>query len=613
MNYCGNFVALDLINTTIKNINMNSRTFVEKIFNASAGSIVFKKPDIILTHDNTASIFQTFKQMGGLKVKAPEQLLIVLDHNAPPTTAKLANQYQAIRDIVKEQGITKFHDAGKGICHQIMADYALPGMVIVGSDSHTCTAGAFNAFAAGIDRTEAAGLWVQGETWFRVPESIKITLKGKLNKGVYAKDISLWIIGMIGSSGADYMSIEYHGEGVQTLTIDQRMTLSNLASEMGAKNAVFPCDSVLNEWLDNYIEGVWADENATYYKEIEIDLNEIFPLVAAPHQVDNVKSVSEVVGTKLHEAMVGTCTNGRFEDLQIVANILKDKKLPEGFQMIIVPASQKIYLQAMKEGYIEILLEAGANVLSASCGPCLGTGQGIPADGYNVISTSNRNFKGRMGNKEAFIYLASPATVAYSALAGEIVDPRGGTTKDKFPYSLEQTSTVSIDKSDNRRINGVWNYKDVNNLNTDQMFAGNLTYSVLSSEAEKIMPHLFKGFDVNFTDNVKKDDIIIAGANFGCGSSREHPAVGLAHAGVKAVICGSVNRIFYRSSVNQGLPIIILPEAVDAYCEGDKVDIDFKEGAVFIGEKAFKFAPPPSKIMSVFEANGLVNYIKNIA
>jgi len=183
---------------------------------------------------------------------------------------KLANQYQAIRDIVKGQGIKKFHDAGKGICHQIMADYAKPSMVIVGSDSHTCTAGAFNAFAAGIDRTEAAGLWSQGETWFRVPESIKITLNGKLNKGVYAKDISLWIIGMIGSSGADYMSIEYHGSGVQTLSIDQRMTLANLASEMGAKNAVFPNDLILKDWLGDDFEGVWADEKAAYSKKLKL-------------------------------------------------------------------------------------------------------------------------------------------------------------------------------------------------------------------------------------------------------------------------------------------------------------------------------------------------------
>ena len=593
-----------------KKLKMSNRTFAEKIFNASAGSIVFSKPDIILTHDNTASIFNTFKRMGGEDVADPEQLLIVLDHNAPPTSAKLANQYQSIRDIVKEQGITKFHDAGKGICHQIMSEYAKPGMVIVGSDSHTCTAGAFNAFAAGIDRTEAAGLWRQSETWFRVPESIKITLSGKLNKGVYAKDISLWIIGMIGSSGADYMSIEYHGDGVKSLSIDQRMTLTNLASEMGAKNAVFPNDEVLNDWLGETCEDVWADENATYAKEIEINLSDIFPLVAAPHHVDNVKAVAEVVGTKLDEALVGTCTNGRFEDLKIVADILKGKELPKGFQMVIVPASQKIYIQAMKEGLIEIFLEAGANVLSASCGPCLGTGQGIPADGYNVISTANRNFKGRMGNKESFVYLASPATVAYSALAGEIVDPRGINSNDNSPFSVKQINTVSIDEKDDRRIDGVWNYADANDLNTDQMFAGNLTYSVLSSDAEKIMPHLFKGFDINFTDNVAHDDIIIAGSNFGCGSSREHPAVGLAHAGVKAVICGSVNRIFYRSSVNQGLPIIILPEAVEAYKAGDIVDINFEDGVVIIGEKKFDFAPLPEKLMGVFEAKGLVNYIK---
>ena len=589
---------------------MKGKTFVEKIFGAEKGSIVFKKPDIVLTHDNSASIFNTFKKMGGEKVIYPDQLMIVLDHNAPPTTAALANQYQKVRDVVTEQGITNFHDAGKGICHQIMSDYAKPGMVIVGSDSHTCTAGAFNAFAAGIDRTEAAGLWRQGETWFRVPESLKIILTGKLREGVYAKDISLWIIGMIGSSGADYMSIEYHGEGVKTLTIDQRMTLSNLASEMGAKNAVFPNDDVLAEWLGEEFEGVWADEDAEYVKKIEINLSEIFPLVAAPHYVDNVKAVAEVKGTKLHQAMVGTCTNGRYEDLEIVANILKGKKLPVGFQMIVVPASQKIYLKAMRNGIIEILLDAGANVLSASCGPCLGTGQGIPADGYNIISTANRNFKGRMGNKEAFVYLASPATVAYSALAGEIVDPRGIESEDKFPYAVEESATVVIPEGENRKTHGIWNYKDINDFNTDQMFAGNLTYKVLSSEPEKIMPYLFEGFDTSFSKNIEEGDIIVAGSNFGCGSSREHPAVGLSYAGVQAVICKSVNRIFYRSSVNQGLPIIILPEAVDAYHQGDDVIVNFSKGTVSVGTKTFTFAPLPEKLVKVFEAKGLVNFIK---
>jgi len=592
---------------------MPGKTFVEKIFDAPVGSIVFKKPDIILTHDNTASISKTFAKMGGEEIADPNQLLIVLDHNAPPTNAKLANDYNYIRNLAKEKGIKNFYDAGKGICHQIMADHAMPNQIIVGSDSHTCTAGAFNAFAAGIDRTEAAGLWKLGETWFRVPESIKITLHGKLKDGVFAKDLSLWIIGMIGSSGGDYKSIEYHGDGVKTLSISQRMTLANLGSEMGAKNAVFPPDEVLSEYYGHEIEGIWADENAVYSREIVINLDELFPLVAYPHHVDNVKALSEVQGTKIHQALVGTCTNGRLEDLREAAKVLKGKKLPEDMIMLIVPASRKIFMQAMKEGLAEIFMEAGAQLLASSCGPCLGTGQGIPADGFNVISTANRNFKGRMGNKESNVYLASPAAVAHSALAGEITDPRGIKANDKYPFSIEQSGTLEIQEGEDRYQDGTWNYADADNLNTDQMFAGNLTYAVLSSEPEKIMPHLFKGFDEQFTDKVQKDDVIMAGANFGCGSSREHPAVGLSHAGVKAVICKSVNRIFYRSSVNQGLPIIILPEAVDAYKPYDKVIVDLEKGMVKISGKEFHFAPLPEKLMKIFSAHGLVNYIKEMA
>ena len=586
------------------------KTFAEKILGAEAGAIVFRRPDIILTHDNTASIANTFKKMGGEKVKDADQLLIVLDHNAPPTSAELANDYQKIRDIVKEQGITKFHDVGKGICHQIMADYAKPNMIIVGSDSHTCTAGAFNAFAAGIDRTETAGLWRQGETWFRVPESIKITLKGKLPQGVYGKDLSIWIIGMIGSSGADYMSIEYHGNGVKSLSVSDRMTVANLASEMGAKNAVFPADEVLEKHFGKKYEGTWADQDAVYAKEIEINLDELFPVVAAPHNVDNVKALAEVKGTKVQQAMIGTCTNGRIEDLREAAVILKGKKVPDGFQLLIIPASQQIYLQAMDEGLIRIFMEAGASVLAPSCGPCLGTGQGIPADNMTIISTANRNFKGRMGNKTSLIYLASPAVVAYSALKGEITDPRGMVTNEKYPFTIAQSKTVDISADDDRFSNGTWNYADVDNLNTDQMFAGNLTYNVKSSEAEKIMPHLFKGFDDSFAERVKEGDILVAGANFGCGSSREHPSVGLAFAGIKAVICKSVNRIFYRSSVNQGLPIILLPEAVDAFKQGDTVDIDFEAGKVTIAGKLYGFSPLPDKLVGIFKAKGLVNYVK---
>jgi 3-isopropylmalate/(R)-2-methylmalate dehydratase large subunit len=593
---------------------MSGRTFVEKIFDAEKGSVVFRKPDIVLTHDNTASIKKTFEKMGGAKISDPNQLLVVLDHNAPPTSAKLASQYQEIRDIVNEQGIKKFYDAGKGICHQIMSYHAEPGMVIVGSDSHTCTAGAFNAMAAGIDRTEAAGIWKRGETWFRVPESIKINLTGKLKDGVYAKDLSLWIIGMIGSDGANYMSIEYHGEGVKTLGMSDRMTIANLASEMGAKNAVFPPDEILAAFYGKeQIEGIWADENAQYEKVIDINLGDIFPLVAAPHHVDNVKSLAEVKGTKIHQGFIGTCTNGRIEDIREATRILEGKKIAPDFQLLVTPASQEIYLQAIKEGLITKLIEAGANILSSSCGPCLGTGQGIPADGYNVVSTSNRNFLGRMGNKEASIYLASPANVAYTALKGELADSRGIETNDKFPYQKEQSHTLTIPENENRRLGNVWNYKDVDNLNTDLMFAGNLTYNVLSSDAPSIMPHLFVDFDPNFTKKVQTGDIIVAGDNFGCGSSREHPAVGLAYAGVKAVIVKSVNRIFYRSAVNQGLLLLVLPEVVDAYQPGDHVEIDFAAGTVQVMKQEFKFAALPEKLMQIIEKKGLVNWIKELA
>ena len=591
---------------------MNAMTFAEKIFKAPCGAIVFARPDLVLTHDNTSSIFNTFRKMGGEKVADPSQLMVVLDHNAPPADAKLATQYQDIRDIVKRQGIGRFYDSGKGICHQVMSEHARPGMLIVGSDSHTSTAGAFNALAAGIDRTEAAGIWKRGETWFLVPSSMKIILKGKLKENVSAKDLALWIIGMIGSDGANYMSVEFHGPGVHNLTISDRMTIANLASEMGAKNAVFPADKVLEDFLGTKSSGVWADNEAKYASMIEINMGDIFPVVAAPHNVDNIKSVHDAAGTIVHEGLIGTCTNGRIEDLRIAGKTLKGRKIKDGFQLNVIPASRKIYLEAIKEGIISDIVEAGANVLTPSCGPCLGTGQGIPASGHTVISTANRNFLGRMGNKDAQIYLASPATVAESAIAGIITDPRKKPGNEKFPYSAPQSITFKIKEGENRKNGNVWNYSDVDNFNTDQMFAGKHTYNILSSDPAAILPLLFADFDPAFIKNVSAGDIIIAGDNFGCGSSREHPSVGLAFAGVKAIIVKSVNRIFYRSSINQGLALIVHKEAVEAFKAGDKVEISFENGEITVGMSKFRFEPLPEKLREIIEKKGLVNYMKSI-
>ncbi len=587
-----------------------ARTFAEKILDAESGRIVFKRPDLVLSHDNTASIEKIFKKMHGERPFDSSRLVITLDHNAPPTNVKLANDYQQIRKFVNDIGIERFHDVGSGICHQLMANYARPAMIIVGSDSHTCTAGAFNAFAAGIDRTETAGIWKTGETWFRVPESMKITLSHSLPPHVYAKDLALTIIGLIGSDGADYLSVEFHGEGLKSLTIDDRMTIANMASEMGAKNAVFPPDSILKDYLGNDIQGVWADDDAHYIREIEIDLATLFPVVALPHNVDKVKAVSEVAGTPVGQALIGTCTNGRVSDLRIAAGILKGQKVASNVQLHVIPASRDIYLQAMKEGIIQDLVEAGANILSPSCGPCLGTGQGIPPDGINVISTANRNFLGRMGNSNSSIYLGSPSTVALSAIKGKIVSP-GMHPNQHFNIVDDAPKSVGVQITDNRRFNGVWAYQDVDNLNTDQMFAGNLTYEINSSDPHKIVPHLLKGFDTRFAELVENGDIVICGENFGCGSSREHPSVGLVHAGVKSVIVKSVSRIFYRSAINQGLPIIVLPDAVTAYRPGDIVRVFLREGRVTIGERTFLFNALPQQLMEILTNGGLVKTLAN--
>ncbi len=584
---------------------MAGKTYVEKILKAKTGEIVFRKPDLILTHDNTSSIETIFRKMGGEKVADLTQLFVVLDHNAPPTNANLSNKYQSIRSFVKEQGVEKFHDVGNGICHQIMTNYARPGMIITGSDSHTCTAGAFNTLAAGVDRTEAAGIWKTGETWFRVPESIKITFTGELQNHVSAKDLALYIVGLLGSDGANYQSVEFHGKGVRSLSISDRMTIANLASEMGAKNAVFPPDSVLNMFLGEEAHGVWADADAHYSAEFNIYLNEIVPLVACPHNVDNVKTVSDAGPVPVQQALIGTCTNGRIEDLRVAARILKGKKIQPGFQLLVTPASKAVYLQAIREGLIEILVQAGANILSPSCGPCLGTGQGIPADGVNVVSTANRNFKGRMGNKNANIYLASPETVAFSALHGKLMNPFTG-RGSKLHIREKENSVIGIAENDLRKENGVWDYSDINNLNTDQMFAGNLTYQISSAEPKEIAPHLFAGFDTLFANRVSQGDVIVCGDNFGCGSSREHPAVGLRYVGIRAIIAKSVSRIFFRSAINQGLPIIVLPDAVDFYSKGDSVEIDFKNGVVKVNKTEFSFNPLPGKLMRILNAGGLV-------
>jgi len=412
------------------------KTFSEKILglkaqkDVHAGEVVTVSPDYILSHDNSAAIIKEFQKLGVKDVKSPQKLVIILDHVVPAASEKYALNHKTIREFVSAQKIQNFFDIPSGICHQVFSEngFALPGKLILGADSHTTSYGAFGAFAAGIGRSEVATLWATDEIWLRVPETIKIEIEGELSSGVYAKDVILKIIGDEGAGKANYKAVEFTGGAVKKFSLASRLVLANMAAEMGAKNGYFEPDEDTLLWVKGRAKDkfkvISSDPDARYEAVLNYNISSLEPQVACPHTVDNVKSISEVEGKEFHQAVIGTCTNGRFEDLEIAARILKGKKVHANARVLIIPASRQEYLHALKKGILEILAEAGCVILNPGCGPCLGAHQGILAPGEVALSTANRNFQGRMGSREAQIYLASPATVAASSLEGKITDPR---------------------------------------------------------------------------------------------------------------------------------------------------------------------------------------------
>ena len=412
------------------------KTFSEKILGskagreARAGVVVTVSPDRILSHDNSAAIIKEFKKLGIKNVKAPQKLVIILDHIVPASSEKYASNHKTIREFVAEQNIPNFFDVPNGICHQVFSEngFALPGKLILGADSHTTSYGAFGAFSAGIGRSEVASLWASDEIWLRVPETIKVEINGKLPSGVYAKDVILKIVGNEGADRANYKAVEFTGEAVKKFSLASRLVLTNMAAEMGAKNGYCEPDEKMIQWLGDRAKDdfhvVTSDPDARFEAVLKHDISSLEPQVACPHTVDNVKPISEVEGTGFHQALIGTCTNGRLEDLEVAAGILKGKKVHPQVRVLVIPASRQEYLKALKKGIIEILAEAGCIILNPGCGPCLGAHQGVLAPGEVALSTANRNFRGRMGSRESEIYLASPATVAASSIEGKIEDPR---------------------------------------------------------------------------------------------------------------------------------------------------------------------------------------------
>jgi 3-isopropylmalate/(R)-2-methylmalate dehydratase large subunit len=435
------------------------QTFAQKALARAAGfdyvevsQVVDARPDVVLSHDNTAAIRQIWQQFGQDRVLIPDRLAITLDHAVPAPTTRHAQNHAEIRLFVAEQGIRNFFEVGRGICHQVLSEEAvvLPGQLILGADSHTTHFGWLGAFGAGIGRSEVAALWATGELWLRVPESMLITLEGDLPPGVTAKDFALRVIGDLGADGGLYMSIEFTGSGISALSLESRMVIPNMMAEFGAKNAYLAPDEQTVDYLAERLHTRLArqqtpaqqklgfselktriaasclnpDPDATYAARYSYRADQLETYIACPHTMDNVAPLSQVAGTRIQQAFLGTCTNGRLEDLAAAAAVIRGKQVAPGVRFIVIPASSQVLKAALEQGYIQTFVEAGAVIGVPGCGPCMGNHMGIPAPGEVTISSANRNFRGRMGTPDSEIYLSNPAVVAASAVKGVIADPR---------------------------------------------------------------------------------------------------------------------------------------------------------------------------------------------
>ncbi len=412
------------------------KTIAEKILSqksgrdAKANDIVIADLDFVMGQDGTSPLaIKAFQEMQAKKVFDPSRIAMVIDHSSPSPLEGVSELHRQMRVFAREQQIN-FYDIGDGVCHQLVPEqgHVVPGDLVIGADSHTCTYGAINALSTGVGSTDLAAGIISGKLWFKVPETFKFILNGKLGEGVYSKDLILFLIGEVTADGATYMAAEYCGEAISDLSVEARFTISNMAIEMGAKCGLMEADNKTIEWVNKHsrkkFAPVSADADAVYAKVKEYDVSSLEPQIARPHTVDNVVGISQLGEVPIQQGVIGTCTNGRMEDLRIAAQILKGRKINKEARLIVAPSSRQIMIEAMREGLIETFIQAGAAVVTPGCGPCVGTHNGVPSDGENVISTANRNFKGRMGNNKAFIYLGSPATVAASVITGRITDPR---------------------------------------------------------------------------------------------------------------------------------------------------------------------------------------------
>ncbi len=645
------------------------QTFTQKAIARAAGlshveigQIVTVRPHRIYSHDNAAAIARIFRTLDAPHVHDPERIAIVIDHAVPAPNARHAANHAEIRAFVQAQGIRHFYDAGRGVGHQVLGEEALilPGQTLLGSDSHTPHAGWLGAFAAGVGRSEVAALWATGELWLRVPAAIRVTLHGQLQPDVSAKDLGLWILGALGQSGAAYRAVEFAGEGVSTLSLEQRQVLPNLMAEAGAKNAYMPPDEAVFDWLAERLVNsqslsvnseqlramaLYPDDDAAYEAVLSVNLSQVTPAVALPHRPDQVVALAKAAGTPIDEAFLGTCSNGRLEDLAAAAAVLRAsdgsvRRVAPGTRFIVVPASSQVLEAALARGYIQTFVQAGAMIGTPGCGPCMGNHFGVPAAGERVISTSNRNFRGRMGEPDSEVYLASPAVVAASAVAGRIVAPGEGsrqlsvnsyqlsviskqlsvnsrqaavpevrwldTSRPATETAAQPTADIGNRTWDSQFRGRVWKYGD--HVNTDVIFPGKYTYTLRTPE--EFAAVALEDLDPEFASNVQPGDIIVAGENWGAGSSREQAVTALKAAGVRVIIAKSFARIYYRNMINNGMLPIIAPDAVAAIRPGETIEIDPTAHRIRCAAGDFPFPPLSPTLRAILDAGGLIASIR---
>lgn len=614
-----------------------------------AGDVVSLRPRHVMTHDNTAAVMKKFASLGLDRIVDPRQPVWPMDHDVQNRSESNLAKYASIEAFAHEQGVD-FYPPGTGISHQVMMaeGYVVPGSLVVGSDSHSNMYGALGALGTPVVRTDAAAIWATGEFWWQVPDAVRVVLTGRLRPGVSGKDVIVTLCGLYNHGEVLNTVVEFDGPGVASLSMDARMTISNMTTEWGALAGIFPVDSVSLMWLEQrhrvlMARGIerltrvdidrWraappaADPDAPYDAEIELDLCQVSPHVSGPDSVQVMRPVTEIEreGVAIQKAYLVSCVNSRLEDLEAAARVVRDRKISDGVAFYVAAASREIQDEAERSGAWGTLVAAGAHVLPPGCGPCIGLGEGLLEAGEVGISATNRNFKGRMGSRDAKAFLASPEVVAESAVRGFIAGPEA-IEADPLEYRFTRfdpdrvIEVVEIEEGFPGRVEGRLVFVPCDNLNTDGIYGKDYTYRE-DMTSEDMARVVMENYDPEFAGQIQPGDILVAGRNFGTGSSREQAATALKAAGIAMVIAGSFSQTYLRNAFNNGFICVACAPLVDYLKErfpgdaptlypGERMAVDFANGTVSAGAESFRFVPLGQVPQSLIVAGGIEAQIR---